>query len=121
MSEKLFQSRLQKIALQPIRKSIEAFVSPPVKRNARTAERQPTFKIAFVRYAGCKGEVACLVRDMSQSGARISLNEAIGLPEEVRLFIPQLTLKLDAEVRWQRGGDVGLEFKKPDQPARRKS
>jgi len=53
---------------------------------------------------------------MPRSGVRISLNGAIGLPEDVKLFIPQLALKLDAKVRWRRGGEAGLDFAKKAAP-----
>lgn len=50
----------------------------------------------------------CLIRDISYEGARIVLADAINIPDEVDLYIPERKRIAHASVRWRHGGKLGL-------------
>lgn len=57
-----------------------------------------------------RGELACLVRDMSEKGARIVFSDTVTLPDVVELYIPQREQTLRARVTWRRNDEIGLAF-----------
>jgi uncharacterized small protein (DUF1192 family) len=52
----------------------------------------------------------CVIRDLSESGARIALSDAVALPEVIELDIPQRELRRRARVVWRRNDEAGLCF-----------
>lgn len=50
------------------------------------------------------------VRDLSDTGARIYLADASGLPREFTLEIPTRGLRVPARIVWSRGANHGLMF-----------
>jgi len=55
-----------------------------------------------------RGELACLVRDMSEKGARIVFSDTVTLPDVVERYIPQREQTLRARVTWRRNDEIGL-------------
>ncbi len=64
----------------------------------------------FVYFDKRRGAMSCLVRDLSEQGARIILSEAVTIPDNVNLHIPQREETLRARVQWRRGDEIGLVF-----------
>jgi hypothetical protein len=54
--------------------------------------------------------VECLVRDISESGARLSVSPAVSLPQTVELCIPQRRIRREARVVWRSESEVGVAF-----------
>ncbi|WP_232630807.1 PilZ domain-containing protein [Methylobacterium sp. Leaf118] len=55
--------------------------------------------------------VACVVRDLSRSGAKIRVAPEIGLPETFALVIAAHDLRtLTVRLRWRRGDFAGVTF-----------
>lgn len=52
----------------------------------------------------------CLVRDLSQNGAKLVLSETALLPRHFDVVMPQKGLKLRAELMWRDGDRVGVAF-----------
>lgn len=52
----------------------------------------------------------CLVRDLSQNGAKLVLSETAILPSYFDLIMPQKGFKLRAELMWRDGDRVGVIF-----------
>jgi hypothetical protein len=50
----------------------------------------------------------CLIHDISYEGARIILADAINVPDEVDLYIPERKRIAHASVRWRHGDKLGL-------------
>ena len=65
------------------------------------------------------------VRDISDTGARLSFDQAIGIPDQFTLEIPKRGLAHKAHVRWREGHLLGVQFeivaaaKPQDEPAER--
>ncbi|HTZ03782.1 MAG TPA: PilZ domain-containing protein [Xanthobacteraceae bacterium] len=76
----------------------------------RISRRNKSFLRGFVYVSRKRGALACLVRDLSEKGARIIFSDTVTLPEMVDLYIPQRELTLRARVQWRRGDEIGLAF-----------
>src|ERR1700728_3524486 len=76
--------------------------------------RRSVRKKSFLR--GCvyvdkrRGALDCLIRDISEEGARIIFSDAVNVPDMVELYIPQKEQTLRARVQWRHGHEVGLAF-----------
>lgn len=55
----------------------------------------------------------CLVRDISDEGARIALGGLVDLPQEFRLLIVSTNMLIPAELEWRRSLLAGLRFTGP--------
>jgi uncharacterized small protein (DUF1192 family) len=77
------------------------------RRNARRAK---SFLQGFVYVSRKRGALACLIRDLSDKGARIIFSDTVTLPDMVELYIPQRNQTLRARVQWRRNDEIGLGF-----------
>ena len=80
----------------------------------RASRRQKSFLRGVVYFDKRRSETACLVRDLSEDGARIVLSQTITILDVIELQIPQRVQTLSARVQWRRADEVGLSFSKPD-------
>ena len=79
-------------------------------------------KRSATRWPSClKGKVLaedgrvidCLVRDFSESGAKIELPASTKLPNTIDLFFPLRQETFRAHVRWRGDKEIGLTFENP--------
>ena len=57
--------------------------------------------------------VPCLVRDLSDSGALLDVDQALPLPDTFRLGLPiaqEIVDERRVELRWREGRSVGVRF-----------
>jgi len=54
--------------------------------------------------------VDCLIRDISEHGARLVFSEAVTIPDQVELHIPQKEQTHFVRVAWRRGQEAGVAF-----------
>jgi len=57
-----------------------------------------------------RGALACLIRDLSDKGARVIFSDNVPLPDVVDLHIPKRDQTLRAHVQWRRNDELGLAF-----------
>jgi uncharacterized small protein (DUF1192 family) len=76
----------------------------------RGSRRSKSFLRGFVYVSRKRGALACLIRDLSEKGARIIFSDTVTLPEVVELYIPQREQTLRARVQWRRNDEIGLGF-----------
>jgi hypothetical protein len=76
----------------------------------RVAPRQKSFLRGCIYFNNRRSVLDCLVRDLTEDGARIIFSHAVNVPDIVELHIPQKEQTLRAHVKWRRGDDVGLDF-----------
>ncbi len=76
----------------------------------RRTRRQKSFLRGFVYFDKRRGVMSCLIRDLSEEGARIIFSETVTIPDVVNLHIPQKDQTLRARVQWRRGDEIGLGF-----------
>ena len=76
----------------------------------RNYRRSKSFLHGFVYVSRKRGALACLVRDLSEKGARIIFSDTMTLPDMLELYIPQREQTLRARVTWRRNDEIGLAF-----------
>ena len=54
--------------------------------------------------------MACVVRNVSLSGARLEVDETFALPRQFELELPQRGMVLLCELKWRRDDRVGVKF-----------
>ena len=83
----------------------------------RGSRRSKSFLRGFVYVSRKRGALACLVRDLSEKGARIIFPDTVTLPDVVELYIPQRDQTLRARVHWRRNDEIGLAFAEAERAA----
>jgi hypothetical protein len=81
----------------------------------RNSRRSKSFLRGFVYVSRKRGALSCLIRDLSEKGARIIFSDEVTLPSVVDLYIPQREQTLRARVQWRRNDEIGLAFVESDQ------
>jgi hypothetical protein len=77
------------------------------KREARKSLQQP----GWITLDGGFAARPCVVRDMSSSGAKITVDDPNVLPAKLRLaFTRDARTGRNCEVVWRRGSSVGIKF-----------
>lgn len=76
----------------------------------RHSIRQKSFLRGCIYFNKRRGAVDCLIRDISEEGARVIFSDAVSIPDVVELYIPQKELFLRAHVQWRHGDEIGLAF-----------
>lgn len=80
----------------------------PNKQNV--AVRQRTFLKGTLFYDNRRASIECVIRDISDSGARLSFEHPVTVPDKVELFIPQKQQTLRATVQRRGPNEIGLAF-----------
>jgi hypothetical protein len=81
----------------------------------RNSRRSKSFLRGFVYVSRKRGALACLIRDLSEKGARIIFSDQVTLPDIVELYIPQREQTLRARVSWRKNDEIGLAFTEVEQ------
>jgi hypothetical protein len=76
----------------------------------RSSSRQKSFLQGRIYYNNRRSTVDCLIRDLSEAGARLKLSEAITVPEAMELYIPNREEVHRARVEWRSGNEMGVSF-----------
>ena len=74
------------------------------------AIRQRTFLKGTVYYDNRRASIDCVIRDMSDSGARLTLDHPATVPDNVELFIPHKQQTLRARVQRRGPNEIGIAF-----------
>lgn len=54
--------------------------------------------------------INCIIRDLSTTGAAITLDAHVDIPDRFTLAVPQDDLNLSCYVVWRRGYRIGVTF-----------
>jgi hypothetical protein len=76
----------------------------------RQAPRQKTFLRGFVYFEGSPLAVECLVREMSETGARLKFATPPPPIHDIELHIPIKGHKCTAKVIWRAADEFGVTF-----------
>lgn len=52
----------------------------------------------------------CVIRNISEGGARLDVSSAVSLPTFFHLFIPMQQKQLYAELKWRSESEAGIQF-----------
>ena len=78
-------------------------------QNPRAA-RQRALLNAKISYADGQITIPCTVTQISDTGAKISIEDSVSLPDRVRIEIFQRGVDSQARLVWRRGREAGLAF-----------
>ena len=76
----------------------------------RRSIRQKSFLRGNISFNNGRSAVDCLIRDISDQGARVTFSDAITVPDIFDIYIPQKEQSLRARVLWRHGQELGLAF-----------
>ena len=76
----------------------------------RSSARQRSFLRGCIYFNNRRSAVDCLIRDISDEGAKVLFSDTISIPDVVDLYIPQKEQTVRARVQWRHGDEVGLAF-----------
>jgi hypothetical protein len=76
----------------------------------RQASRQKSFLRGLVYLGNSPSAVSCLVRDMSDTGARLTFSTPIAATEMLELHIPVKGQTLRGKVKWREADEIGIAF-----------
>lgn len=76
----------------------------------RANSRNPAFLGGTITYNHDLWSADCVVRNMSQQGARLTGRNLPSLPDRFDLSVPQRRTKYRAAIRWRIGDNIGVEF-----------
>jgi hypothetical protein len=76
----------------------------------RIAARQKSFLQGRIYFNNRRSSVDCLIRDYSETGARLKFSESAAVPEAIELYIPNKEEIRRARVQWRSGNEMGIAF-----------
>ncbi|MEI7804237.1 MAG: PilZ domain-containing protein [Hyphomicrobiales bacterium] len=76
----------------------------------KAAIRQRTFLKGTLYYDSRRASVDCVIRDMSDTGARLTFDNPVTVPDHVELFIPHKQQTLRARVQRRGLNEIGVAF-----------
>jgi hypothetical protein len=78
--------------------------------DARQAPRRRVLKAGIAASNDRHLTVACTIRDMSATGARIRPDGSVAVPDTFELIIESEGLEADCQVVWRKSNEVGVRF-----------
>ena len=86
--------------------------SPPdtARAERRTQARRRVLKGAIIRFNNGYGAFECVVRNLSESGAKLTFGETSAVPAAFQLKIGGDGQSREARVRWRSPDSVGVSF-----------
>jgi hypothetical protein len=76
----------------------------------RTGSRKRSFLQGRIFFNNRRSSVDCLVRDISDTGAKLKFSESIVVPEAMELYLPHKEEIHRARVQWRVGDEMGVAF-----------
>jgi hypothetical protein len=64
----------------------------------------------LVSFTGSNSNIQCLVRDISEGGARLMFDRPDLIAESLKLHLPIRGQTFRANVRWRKGDEMGVAF-----------
>jgi diguanylate cyclase (GGDEF)-like protein len=87
----------------------EHTTTPPTTDRRREA-RLRVLKRGQIFTKDLQSAIDCTIRDISNLGARLRVNDYFFAPEEFELLLLPTRIRRRVRTRWQRGNDIGVEF-----------
>jgi hypothetical protein len=76
----------------------------------RTSSRKKAFLQGRIFFNNRRTSVDCLVRDISEQGAKLKFSSAVATPDLVELYIPNKDESFRARVQWRAADELGVVF-----------
>lgn len=59
----------------------------------------------------------CLIRDLSEGGAKLKMSDSVALPDRFDLYIVKKDETRRAKLQWRAGDEIGVAFEQSSAPA----
>lgn len=79
-------------------------------KDRRLSARKRSFLQGRVYYNHRRSSVDCLVRDISEHGAKLVFGEAVAVPDAIELYLPGKEELHRVVVQWRKGTEMGVDF-----------
>jgi hypothetical protein len=76
----------------------------------RRTSRQKAFLQGRIFFNNRRSSIDCLIRDISEHGAKLRFSSAIATPDVVELHVPSRDESYRARIEWRAGEEVGVSF-----------
>jgi hypothetical protein len=76
----------------------------------RRSNRHKSFLRGCIYFNNRRSAFDCLIRDISDQGARLIFSDTVSIPDVVDLYIPQKEQTLRARVEWRQATEIGVAF-----------
>jgi hypothetical protein len=73
----------------------------------RNNTRKKAFLQGRIYFNNRRSALDCLIRDISDTGAKLIFSDSVQTPDSIELYVPQ---KVRAIVQWRRGDEIGVAF-----------
>jgi hypothetical protein len=88
----------------------------------RNTTRKKAFLQGRIYFNNRRSALDCLIRDISDTGAKLIFSDSVQTPDTIELYVPHKEQTLRAVVQWRRGDEIGVAFTDaealaPDRPA----
>ena len=84
--------------------------APNLDPNQRIAPRVRTLIAARIAFNNGQSTLDCLIRNLSDTGAKLTFSAAVTLPDCFDLMIPQKGVTRRVRVAWRRDQEIGVRF-----------
>src|SRR3954468_17979613 len=89
---------------------LEQWRRPPCKRPSRSCGRSAASIAATIVYNNGQCTLDCVIRNISETGAKLSVPASVALQDRFDLTVPQRSATYRAHIAWQRRGEIGVLF-----------
>jgi CheY-like chemotaxis protein len=79
-------------------------------QDRRRSTRKRLLKGGVIAFSARHATLPCVVRDLSETGARLQVQNAAAVPDTFELVVELDGLEASGEVVWRRPGEVGIRF-----------
>ncbi|MDB5601860.1 MAG: type pilus assembly PilZ [Xanthobacteraceae bacterium] len=76
----------------------------------RNTIRKKSFLQGRIYFNNRRSALDCLIRDISDTGAKLIFSDSVQTPDIIELYVPHKEQTLRAEVQWRRGEEMGVAF-----------
>jgi PilZ domain len=83
----------------------------------RKEPRQRTYKAGRIGFGGGQAVINCVIRNLSEGGACLSVESPIGIPDNFTLLFDSGEASKTCQVIWRKPKQIGVTFRDPLGPA----
>jgi hypothetical protein len=80
----------------------------------RSIVRHKTFIKGQIYFNNRLSSMDCIVRDLTDNGARLEFSESVALPEMFELYMPNKDEYFQARIEWRKGNNIGVSWTPED-------
>jgi hypothetical protein len=76
----------------------------------RDSERHKALKGGRIVFNNLASSIDCIIRDRSESGARLDVDTVLGIPDRFELVFSDGSRPRQCRIRWKTGHALGVRF-----------